>query len=142
MGLCRIAGASLCPKPRFRYFEPNIRVSENRGHGNAATPWVNRSSVYSIFDGALKSKYRNPGLGYSENTGGPARTHLSFCFSLCLRASVVQRSCLLFFCRGAFYVTLPMPHFAACPCARPVSDSHHDRHHQFCFSRVSRRKVF
>src|SRR5258708_39036587 len=36
-------------KIRVSIFRTYIRVSENRGHGNVATPWVNRSSVSSIF---------------------------------------------------------------------------------------------
>src|SRR5216684_7658702 len=74
MGSCRIVGASLCPKPGFRYFEPvypyqRTEATEMRlPNGSIAVPCTPFS------DGALKSKYRNPGFGHSE---APAIRHKS-----------------------------------------------------------------
>src|SRR5258708_33521080 len=72
MGSCRTAGASLCPKPRFRYFEPicayqRTEATEMRlPHGSIAVPCTPFS------EGEVKSKYRNPGFGQSE---APAVRH-------------------------------------------------------------------
>src|SRR6266576_3617916 len=85
MGSCRAAGASLCRKPRFRYLGPNIRASEDRGHGNAATQWFKRSSVYSIFRWRGEVEISKPWFWTQRSPRCPARTHLSFGF---LRDSV------------------------------------------------------
>src|SRR5216684_8799210 len=91
MGLFRTAGVSLCPKPGFRYFELIYAYQRTEAtemwlpHGSIAVPCTPFS------DGALKSKYRNPGFGHSET---PAVRHepiylLFFSVTLWLRGALL-----------------------------------------------------
>src|SRR5258708_4112301 len=74
-----------------------IRVSENRGHGNVATPSVNRSSVYSILRWRGEVETSKPWFWTQRNPIGPAQTHLSFGF---LRDSAAP------WCAFAFWLRL------------------------------------
>src|SRR5229473_2804252 len=53
-------------KTRVSIFRTCIRVSENRGHGNVATHGSIAVPCTPFSDGAVKSKYRDPGFGHIE----------------------------------------------------------------------------
>src|SRR6266849_2662767 len=94
MGSCRTAGASLCPKPGFRYFDPIYAYQRTEAtemwlpHGSIAVPCT------PFPDGALKSKYRNPDPGLSE---APAARHEPTYLYVFLRGSV-SPWCAFVFC--------------------------------------------
>src|SRR5258708_39382494 len=108
MGSCQTAGASLCPKPGFRYFD-FTSPSKNGVHGTAIDPWV-VTFLWPRFSDT-RIRVRNIETAVLD-TAKPRRFGTNpfiFCFSPCLSASVVQRFCLWLRLRRAAGGGFPSP---------------------------------